>query len=118
MKLLLALILWASVLNAAVSKHTNSLGVLQYTENPYSYMYGSVAGGSLLNIEGKKFTSVSFQPSHTYGLFTEQVLFCGDESAAFLKGPIVVTYEKVAHTAVAGIGCHNLLSVDQVMGKK
>jgi hypothetical protein len=89
-------------------KHSNSLGVVQYTENPVQYLEASVVGGS---IHGD-FTTVRFQPTGTYSLFTEDVTFCGDQSSKFngKMGAVVLAFSKVQHHR----DCYDLYSVHEV----
>jgi hypothetical protein len=90
------------------SKHSNSLGVVQYTENPVQYLEASIVGGS---IHGD-FTTVRFQPVGTYTLFTEDVTFCGDQSEKFngKMGAVVLAFSKVQHHR----DCYDLYSVHEV----
>ena len=99
----------------------NSIGYEPYYTNPYIYLYGSIASGQLFKDGDRVFTVIVFQPSHTFQLYVEEVLFCGNESAAFngeAGKPLVVTYERVAHTRTNGTGCHMLESVDEVKSKE
>jgi hypothetical protein len=106
---------------AAIPQHKNSLGVVIEYSNPNMYMYASIVDGVIMQDETTKryATSVRFQPSHTFSLYSESVLFCGDAREAFngKRGPIVVTYERVAHISFKEVGCHNLVSVDEVASK-
>lgn len=102
----------------------NSLGVEQTLSNQNIYLYGSVnCHGSACGIveRGKRLaTNVTFNPAHAPFFLTESVLFCGNESKSFegLSGPLVITYERVAHEMLDGIACHDLVSVDKVEAKK
>ncbi len=115
--LALAFLVIAAVLiatgNASTTKaRPNSLGIAQFFDNPYSYLFA-------LPIEGKYVDgnlNVRFQPYATPDLFDESVLFCGDVSEKFdgKKGPLVLTYRTQAGRMVQGVGCHELLSVFEV----
>ena len=99
----------------------NSIGYEPYYTNPYIYLYGSIASGQLFKDGDRVFTVIVFQPSHTFQLYVEEVIFCGNASAAFngeAGKPLVVTYERVAHTRTNGTGCHVLESVDEVKSKE
>ena len=124
--LLLGLILlFVATGHGAITKQAgskNSIGYEPYYTNPYQYMYGSaVAGQVLKDAKGRLFTTMVFQPSHTFQLYTEEVLFCGNQAEQFngeAGRPLVITYERVAHQKVDGIGCHQLESVDEVKDKE
>ena len=99
--------------NASVPKsRPNSLGVAQFYNNPYTYLFG-------LPIEGKYVDgnlNVRFQPYASADLFDESILFCGDASGKFKgkKGPLVITYRIQSGHMVQGIGCHEIFSVFEV----
>jgi hypothetical protein len=94
---------------------SNAIGFEPYFTNPYNYEFASVSGGAVLkNDKGDLFTAVQFQPAHTFALYTEQVLFCGNVSDQFHRGPLVVTYERQGHKMLDGVACHNLESVNEV----
>ena len=119
------MVLLAVTGHCAITKQAgskNSIGYEPYYTNPYQYMYGSaVAGQVLKDAKGRLFTTMVFQPSHTFQLYTEEVLFCGNQAEQFngeAGRPLVITYERVAHQKVDGIGCHQLESVDEVKDKE
>ena len=99
---------------AVGKKHDNSLGVLQYQSNPYTYFEGSIVSGAVI----EPGVNLRFQPRGTYGLFTQEILFCDYDSVAEKfagkKGLLVLSYETVAHRTIQGIGCHRLVGVDKV----
>lgn len=120
--ILLTLILGLSNAHCTPTKeHTNSLGVAMYHDNPYIYVEGAIVGGSIVGTGRNIGTNIRIQPSHTYALFTQELLICGGPSEelanASVGGPLVLTYEAQAHRTVLGIGCHTLLSIDQVKSK-
>lgn len=98
----------------------NATGFLSYTGNPYTYKEGSVVAVAYVGTENHMGIVVRIQPRATYSLFTEDFLFCGAPVELFegKKNPMVLTYETVAHTSVEEIGCHRLVSVDEVRSTK
>lgn len=100
---------------AAVSKkHGDSIGVVMYQTNPNSYIEGSVADVALVG----KGVNIRIQPRGSYGLFSEDILFCDLKEVTGLfsgkTGPVVLVYETVTHRTIEDIGCHELRVVDQV----
>jgi len=96
---------------------SNSLGVVISQENPNQYLMGSMASGEVdKEGEDRLMTVVVFKPTNTYALFTQTVVFCGNQAASFngLRGVLVVTYSKVKHRT----GCYQLYRVDSVKEKK
>lgn len=101
--------------HGAVSKrHDNSLGVVQYESNPYTYLEGNLVSGAVIDSG----VNLRFQPRGTYNLFTQEILFCDVETVAQKfagkSGLVVLTYETVAHRTIQGVGCHNLRSIDAI----
>jgi hypothetical protein len=98
----------------------NSLGLEQVYTNNNAYLFGIPVDGTM--IDGDHYTNIRFQPYNTMDLYTETVLFCGDVRSAFgnaytgepYKGPMVITYDKIAHHMYQGIGCHDMVSVFEV----
>ena len=85
--------------------------------NQNIYLFAKpVAGVVFEDVKHHLFTSIRFQPYHTAALYDENVLFCGDVSKEFngKNGPVIVTYDRVAHQSTKGIGCHDLWSVFEV----
>ena len=105
--------------NAAVSKKPqgNSLGFLQYTENPYTYVEGELRGAVYVE---KNALVVRIQPRGTYALYTEDLLFCrgAAEKIQGKQGALVFVYERVAHESIQGIGCHELRFVDEIKPRR
>jgi hypothetical protein len=99
---------------AVGKKHGNSLGVIQYETNPFTYVEGSLSNVSLVGTG----VNLRLQPRGVYSLFTQEILFCDydnvAEKFAGKRGLMVLTYETVAHRSIEGIGCHDLRSVDEV----
>jgi len=89
--------------------------VTQYTENPYTYKAGSV---SAVGEPGDALV-VRLQPLGTYSLFTEDILFCDENKAISLAtgkhNPVLLTYKTKASRLIEGIGCHDLIRVDEVV---
>jgi hypothetical protein len=100
----------------------NSLGVEEVYTNPNVYLFGSIAEGSLLRgqSEADHYTNIRFQPYNTMSLYTETVLFCGNQAEQFngKTGALLVTYEKRAHRMFRGVACHELESVFEVPAPK
>lgn len=94
--------------------HNNSLGVVQYVDNPFTYKEGAVQ--QAVDIQNGRAMVARLQPTGTYGLFTEDILFCGNPRLKFegKHNPMVLTYMTVAHRTIEGIGCHELVSVHEV----
>lgn len=119
----LGLLLWPFLLHANTTSHdhSNGLGVVIDFNNPNIYMFGSVAGGSVIQGGSHGGTNVRFQPAHSFALYTEDILFCGQRGVEFnaaAGGPVVVTYKRQAHEMIDGIGCHELVSIDKVEKKE
>jgi hypothetical protein len=59
---------------------------------------------------------VRIQPLATYSLFTEDILLCGVPADKFIgkSNPLVLTYKTKASRLVQGIGCHDLVRVDEM----
>lgn len=101
--------------------HTNSLGVIMVQDNPYTYKEGAIKGGAVVQDDHHSAINLVIQPSHMYMLFSEQILLCADDPEKFanipMSSPVVITYETVAHTTIAGVGCHELIGIDIVADK-
>jgi hypothetical protein len=92
----------------------NSLGVSEVYQNPYAYLLAEPIEVTLL--DGSKYTNVRFWPYATPALYEETVLFCGDQSDYFSREPIILTYEKQAHSMYQGIACHKLVGAISITG--
>lgn len=93
--------------------------VTQYDANPLMYqaVYLATTPDAVSNIDGN--LNLRVKPLGTYMLYDESVLLCGLPIDKF-KGksePFVLTYERVSHHSVQGIGCHNLVRVDEIRTK-
>jgi hypothetical protein len=97
--------------------HDNSLGVLQYQINPFSYI-GVNDIAEATNIEGN--LNLRVKPIGTYMLFDQIVLLCGLPIERFQEvgRPFIMTYERQSHRMVEGIGCHELVRVDEIKLRK
>lgn len=98
---------------ATTIKHNNSLGAVQYQNNPNTYKVGHIVSGA--NVDGN--LNVRLQPLATYGLFTEEILLCGMPIDKFPENgaaPVVLTYRTQASRLVQGVGCHALVRVDEM----
>ena len=92
----------------------NSLGISETYQNPYAYLLAEPIEVTLL--DGSKYTNVRFWPYATPALYEETVLFCGDQSDYFSREPIILTYEKQAHSMYQGISCHKLVGALSIQG--
>lgn len=114
----MSLIVLATVTSAhcSTTEHKNSLGVPMYQENPNQYLEGSFVNGSIHTDGKREFTTVRFAPTNTYGLFVQEVTFCGDKSDLFngKRGTLVLTYSRVMHQT----WCYDLYSVHEVKEEK
>ena len=107
---------------STTSRHKNATGAVIEYSNPNIYLTGSVISGALIESGDKRFLNIRFQPSHTFSLYTEEVLLCDAESVikkfTGKSNPVVVTYERLAHDSVQSIGCHVLVGVSEVKSEK
>ncbi len=94
----------------------NSLGVNEVYQNSNVYLFAQPIDGQILEYEEDHATNVRFQPYNTPALYDESVLFCGMVADFFQgkRGPLVVTYDKIAHRRFNGVACHELISVFEV----
>jgi hypothetical protein len=99
-------------------KHENSLGVIEYTENPLTYKEGYIVNGEL--VEDGKYAGivVRLQPRGTYDLFTEDIFLCDPRHVLAVMGdkrnPVVLVYETVSHRKIQEVGCHDIIAIDEV----
>lgn len=107
---------------SAPHRHDNGLGpVIEYT-NPYTYMFGAIVNVPenpnrvFQDDKGKIATIITIQPAYAFELYTDELVFCGNEAAALkgMTGPIVLAYKTVAHKLVGGVACHELQGVYHV----
>ena len=89
---------------------------MQYQDNPYTYKAGSVVNAEY--VDGG--VVIRVQPLGTYELFTEDILFCGEILGRFSgkHNPLLLTYKIKASHLVQGIGCHDLVRVDELQEGK
>jgi hypothetical protein len=112
-------LIWPFLIHASVTtKHGNSLGVVQYQDNPYTYVAGSVIVGYA--IDGGKGLVIRVQPLATYNLFTQDILLCDYpvEMLASKMNPMVLTYRTRSAKMISGIGCHDLVRADELKTKE
>lgn len=114
--LLLLFIVLIATLDARCTVTTNrdnSIGNVMYQDNPYMYKVGSVAAVGVVEDS----LVIRIQPLATYSLFTEDILICGKPVEMFLnkQNPLVLTYRVKARRMVQGIGCHELVRVDELV---
>lgn len=106
----------AGFAHGATTSKQNVLGSVSYTSNPLMYNAGSVAEAK--NIDGN--LSLRFKPIGTYSLYDENVLLCGLPMEKFngIHEPFLLTYRRQASRLVQGIGCHDLVRVDNMVTKE
>lgn len=111
-------VLLATTLGFAVTSkpRPNSLGVPEFLTNPNTYVLGRLVDGAVMNENGRYATSLRIAPSFTAGLYTEDLLVCGNVADAFdgMTGPVVITYRTHASRKFKGVACHELVSVAKV----
>lgn len=96
---------------------SNAMGSVQYTTNPFIYeVVNHIA--SIDNVDGN--LNLRINPMGTYMLYDENIFLCGipEEKLQGITEPFVMTYERVAHHSVHGVGCHVLLRVDSLKPKE
>jgi len=117
---LVALICLLSIFShGAVGKqHVNSIGTPMYMDNPFTYKAGAII--AVAYVANGKGLAVRVQPIGTYGLFTEDILFCGTPTESFLNmtNPMVLTYRTRANKMIDYVGCHDLISVYSLKPKE
>lgn len=114
---LLFLVLFVSFAHCSTTSptHNNSIGVLQYNVNPFTYKAGNVTEVAYIEKGGKGIV-IRIQPLGTYAMFTEDLLMC-DYPVEMLQGktnPMVLTFETQAHRMIQDIGCHKLVRVEEI----
>ena len=96
---------------------TNSLGVLQYNDNPL--MYEAVQTiAEVTEVDGNM--NLRVKPVGTYMLYDDTVLLCGMPTEKFsgVTEPFLMTYRRRSSHMVQGVACHELLRVDQIVSKE
>src|ERR1051326_4673854 len=84
-----------------------------YKINPYQYLYGNVVKATVVRSGRQSFTTVEVKPVRTYLMFSQDVIFCGDQRDKFdatALSPVVLVYSRVMHNR----GCFELVLVDVV----
>lgn len=89
-----------------------------YQDNPYTYKVGDITDA--VSVQYGKGLVLRIQPAYTYSLFTEDILFCGVPLGLFQgkTNPMVLTYKTQASRMINGVGCHELIHVDQIKTKE
>jgi hypothetical protein len=93
---------------------TNSLGVVQYNDNPL--MYEAVQTiAEVTEVDGN--LNMRVKPVGTYMLYDDIVLLCGMPTDKFngIQEPFLMTYERKSHRMARGVACHDLLRVDSIV---
>jgi hypothetical protein len=127
--LLLTVLLLTGLTEAAIPKHgSNSLGVVISQENPFTYRAGSVI--TVFDVEEGKGYVIRIQPYKTYLSFFEDILVCGEHIDAGgqisdaidmfdqKQNPLMLVYRIRASRTVEGVGCHELVGVNEIKVKK
>ena len=113
-----AVLLLANAAHCSTTKpQTNSLGVLQYNDNPL--MYEAVQTiAEVTEIDGNM--NLRIKPVGTYMLYDDIVLLCGMPIDKFsgVTEPFLMTYRRRSSHMVRGVACHELLRVDQIVSKE
>lgn len=87
----------------------NSLGVTETYSNQMSYMFGAVLHSDEI---GGRVTNVVFQPYGSSLIYTEPILFCGDQTRFFPTGQMVIaTYRRTATRMYREVACHDVYKV-------
>ena len=111
----------ATTAHCAVGKQRpNTLGFVAYETNPYIYLAGNLATepGAVSEVDGN--LNLRIKPTGTYMLYDESIMLCGMPTDKFegVGDEFVLTYERVSHRTVQGVGCHALVRVDTVKVKE
>lgn len=119
--LLLVFLLPAHCATSAPKRGDNGLGVILPQDNPFMYNMGIVAHGTVIRDDkGREYTAIDFAPVGGRMLFPEGILLCGNQGRELMEHQmkvVVLTYERQAHTMVQGIGCHELVGINEVKGQ-
>lgn len=93
---------------------TNSLGIVQYNDNPYIYEAVQTIA-EVAKIDGNM--NLRVKPVGTYMLYDDIILLCGLPIEKFtgITEPFLMTYERKSHHMVRGVACHDLLRVDSIV---
>jgi hypothetical protein len=94
----------------------NTLGVSQFYENPYIYMFGAATDVNIFDKDGQKYTNVTFQPFGASMLYTENIMFVGIPIEH--TGVYIVTYERAAGRVFEGVPAHYALKAFEIGGDK
>ncbi len=108
-------LLLANAAHCSTTKpQTNSLGVLQYNDNPYIYEAVQTIA-EVTEVDGNM--NLRVKPVGTYMLYDDIVLLCGMPLEKFngVTEPFLMTYERQAHHMVRGVACHDLLQVNSIV---
>ena len=93
---------------------TNSLGIVQYNDNPYIFEAVQTIA-EVTEIDGN--LNMRVKPVGTYMLYDDIILLCGMPAEKFsgVTEPFLMTYERASHHRVRGVACHDLLRVDSIV---
>lgn len=114
--LLVSMILLISTLGrcatTSVKNRVNSLGVEQSYQNQMVYMVGSPRAVNLFEEKNRYFTNVTFRPFGSTLIYTESILFCGNDVESFGDSRMrIVAYRRAAERMYQGVACHSIYRV-------
>lgn len=117
--LLSVLMFFANFAHAATTgKKSNAFGAITPTIDPNVTVVAAVLDGNPhRDADGRLGINLRLHPKYTYGLFDEDIMFCGnvvgmfDEKTAKYQA---LTYRRQASRLIDGVPCHQLIAVDDV----
>jgi hypothetical protein len=113
-----SVLLLANAAHCTTTKpQTNSLGVIQYNDNPYIYEAVQTIA-EVTEVDGNM--NLRVKPVGTYMLYDDIILLCGLPVDKFMgiTEPFLMTYERASRRMVRGVACHDLLRVDNIVPKE
>ena len=111
--MLAAMLLFGTLFaHGSIKPRPNRLGVSQFYENPYIYMFGAVTEVTVLTDDTQTYTNVTFQPFGASMLYTQTILFVG--TPIDHTGFFIVAYERSAGRVYLGVPAHYVLKAFEV----
>ena len=107
-----ALLFFTLFAHGSTKPRPNRLGVSQFYENPYVYMFGAVTDVNVLTDGTQTYTNVTFQPFGASMLYTQNILFVGTPIEH--TGFFIVTYERSAGRVFEGVPAHYALKAFEI----
>ena len=111
-------LLLANTAHCSTTKpQVNSLGVLQYNDNPLIYEAVQTIA-EVTEVDGNM--NLRVKPVGTYMLYDEIIMLCGLPIDKFsgVDEPFVMTYKRQATRMAEGVACHELIRVDGIKMNK